>query len=65
LGNYSFCHEHGAGDIDLNDPVFLTRLKDAGIDHHKDLELAGAKWMMSSVECELCCETTAVSMIAL
>ncbi|KAF2420018.1 FMN-dependent alpha-hydroxy acid dehydrogenase [Tothia fuscella] len=49
IGNYAFYHEHGAGDIALNDPVFLKRLKEAGIDHEKDPKRAGQKWMDENI----------------
>ena len=49
MGNYAFYHEHGAGDIGLNDPVFLQRLKEAGIDPEKNPEHAGQKWMDENI----------------
>lgn len=49
IGNYAFYHEHGAGDIALNDPVFLKRLKEAGIDPEKEPKKAGAKWMDENI----------------
>ncbi|KAK5994273.1 FMN-dependent alpha-hydroxy acid dehydrogenase PB1A11.03 [Cladobotryum mycophilum] len=35
-GNYAFYHEHGAGDIGLQDPVFQKRIHEAGLDPEKD-----------------------------
>ena len=48
-GNYAFYHSHGVGDIGLNDPVFLKRLDEAGIDPQKEPEKAGAKWMDENI----------------
>lgn len=44
-GNYAFYHDHGAGDLGLQDPVFQKRLKEAGIDPKKNPKEAGAKWI--------------------
>ncbi|KAI5309327.1 hypothetical protein KEM55_003511 [Ascosphaera atra] len=44
-GNYAFYHEHGPGDIALQDPVFLKRLREAGIDPKKQPKEAGQKWI--------------------
>jgi isopentenyl diphosphate isomerase/L-lactate dehydrogenase-like FMN-dependent dehydrogenase len=49
IGNYAFYHEHGTGDIGLNDEVFLKRLKEANIDPKKEPEKAGAKWMDENI----------------
>ena len=49
IGNYAFYHEHGPGDIALNDPVFLKRCEEAGIDPHKEPRKAGAKWMDENI----------------
>ena len=49
LGNYAFYHEHGVGDIGLNDPVFLKRLKEADIDPAKEPKRAGQKWMDENI----------------
>jgi hypothetical protein len=49
MGNYAFYHEHGVGDIGLNDPVFLQRLKEAQIDPQQDPKKAGAKWMDENI----------------
>ena len=48
-GNYAFYHGHGVGGIDLNDPVFLKRLKEAKIDPEKEPKKAGAKWMDENI----------------
>jgi isopentenyl diphosphate isomerase/L-lactate dehydrogenase-like FMN-dependent dehydrogenase len=48
-GNYAFYHEHGTGDIGLNDKVFLQRLKEANIDPAKEPKKAGAKWMDENI----------------
>ncbi|QIW95811.1 hypothetical protein AMS68_001329 [Peltaster fructicola] len=48
-GNYAFYHEHGVGDIGLNDEVFLKRLKEANIDPKKEPKKAGAKWMDENI----------------
>ncbi|KAL1958451.1 hypothetical protein VTO42DRAFT_4315 [Malbranchea cinnamomea] len=45
MGNYAFYHDHGAGDLGLNDPVFLKRLAEAKIDAEKEPRRAGAKWI--------------------
>lgn len=44
-GNYAFYHEHGAGDLGLQDPVFQQRLRAAGIDPAADPKRAGAEWI--------------------
>ena len=49
IGNYAFYHEHGPGDIGLNDEVFLKRLKEANIDPKKEPKKAGAKWMDENI----------------
>lgn len=48
-GNYAFYHEHGVGDIGLNDEVFLKRLREANIDPKKEPKKAGAKWMDENI----------------
>lgn len=48
-GNYAFYHEHGAGDIALQDPVFQKRLKEAGIDPKQNSKEAGAKWIDENI----------------
>jgi isopentenyl diphosphate isomerase/L-lactate dehydrogenase-like FMN-dependent dehydrogenase len=48
-GNYAFYHEHGTGDIGLNDKVFLQRLREANIDPGKEPKKAGAKWMDENI----------------
>ena len=48
-GNYAFYHDHGAGDLGLEDPVFLKRLEDAGIDPKKNPKEAGAKWIDENI----------------
>lgn len=48
-GNYAFYHDHGAGDIALNDPVFLKRLKEANIDPSQNPKEAGAKWIDENI----------------
>ncbi|KAK8041761.1 hypothetical protein PG993_006284 [Apiospora rasikravindrae] len=45
MGNYAFYHEHGAGDLALQDPAFRERLREAGIDPVKDPKRAGAEWI--------------------
>ena len=51
LGNYAFYHEHGVGGIGLNDPVFLKRLEEAGIDYKKEPKKAALSgWMRISGE---------------
>lgn len=49
LGNYAFYHDHGAGDIGLNDPAFLKRLEEAGIDSKQNPKDAGAKWIDENI----------------
>ncbi|KAF1351876.1 FMN-dependent dehydrogenase [Delphinella strobiligena] len=44
-GNYAFYHDHGAGDIALQDPVFLQRLAQSGIDPSISPKEAGKKWI--------------------
>lgn len=48
-GNYAFYHEHGAGDIGLQDPVFQKRLREAGLDPEKDKKEVGAKWIDENI----------------
>jgi isopentenyl diphosphate isomerase/L-lactate dehydrogenase-like FMN-dependent dehydrogenase len=48
-GNYAFYHDHGAGDLGLEDPVFLKRLEEAGIDPKKNPKEAGAKWIDENI----------------
>lgn len=46
-GNYAFYHDHGAGDLGLQDPAFLGRVKEAQLDpqdpQHKFQ--VGAEWI--------------------
>ncbi|KAI1138473.1 FMN-dependent alpha-hydroxy acid dehydrogenase [Hypoxylon sp. FL0543] len=46
-GNYAFYHEHGAGDLGLNDPAFLKRLDEARLDPRdpRDKFRVGADWI--------------------
>ncbi|KAI1390606.1 L-lactate dehydrogenase [Hypoxylon trugodes] len=46
-GNYAFYHEHGAGDLGLQDPAFLNRLREAKLDASdpKDKKRVGADWI--------------------
>jgi hypothetical protein len=37
------------GGIGLNDPVFLKRLKEAGIDYEAEPKKASAKWMDENI----------------
>lgn len=48
-GNYAFYHEHGAGDIGLQDPVFQKRLREAGLDPKKNPKEVGAKWIDENI----------------
>lgn len=48
-GNYAFYHEHGVGDLGLKDPVFLKRLREAGIDPIKEPQRAGSKWIDENI----------------
>jgi len=48
-GNYAFYHEHGAGDLGLQDPIFQQRLKNSGIDPSKSPKEAGAKWIDENI----------------
>jgi isopentenyl diphosphate isomerase/L-lactate dehydrogenase-like FMN-dependent dehydrogenase len=48
-GNYAFYHDHGAGDLGLQDPVFQQRLREAGIDPKKNPKEAGAKWIDENI----------------
>jgi isopentenyl diphosphate isomerase/L-lactate dehydrogenase-like FMN-dependent dehydrogenase len=45
MGNYAFYHDHGAGDLGLQDPVFLERLKEAKLDPEKEPMKVGAEWI--------------------
>ena len=45
-GNYAFYRGIGA-DLGLSDPVFLSRLREAGIDPHRQPEEAATKWIDS------------------
>ncbi|KAK1229257.1 hypothetical protein PQX77_007679 [Marasmius sp. AFHP31] len=49
MGNYAFYHDHGAGDLGLNDPAFLERLKEANLDPEKDKFKVGAKWIDENI----------------
>lgn len=49
VGNYAFYHEHGAGDIGLNDPIFMKRVEEAGLDPKKEPKKVGAKWMDENI----------------
>jgi len=49
MGNYAFYHEHGAGDLGLQDPAFLERLKEAKLDPEKDKFEVGAKWIDENI----------------
>ncbi|KAI6081841.1 FMN-dependent alpha-hydroxy acid dehydrogenase [Hypoxylon rubiginosum] len=46
-GNYAFYHDHGAGDLGLQDPAFLERLREAKLDPRdpKDKFRVGAEWI--------------------
>lgn len=47
-GNYAFYHEHGAGDLGLNDPAFLDSLKEAkklDPEDPRDKYRVGADWI--------------------
>ncbi|KAI1080789.1 L-lactate dehydrogenase [Whalleya microplaca] len=44
-GNYAFYHDHGAGDLGLQDPAFLDRLKEAKLDPKEQPREAGADWI--------------------
>lgn len=48
-GNYSFYHDHGAGDIGLQDPVFQKRLRECGLDPVKNKKEVGAKWIDENI----------------
>ncbi|KAL5090315.1 hypothetical protein Trisim1_004508 [Trichoderma cf. simile WF8] len=48
-GNYAFYHDHGTGDLGLQDPVFQKRLKEAGIDPKKNPKEAGQKWIDENI----------------
>lgn len=56
-GNYAFYHEHGAGDIGLNDPVFMKRVEEAGLDPKKEPKKVGAKWMDENIWYVRSCNT--------
>ncbi|KAJ8087174.1 hypothetical protein PM082_006002 [Marasmius tenuissimus] len=49
MGNYAFYHDHGAGDLGLNDPAFLERLKEVNLDPEKDKFKVGAKWIDENI----------------
>ncbi|XXG99696.1 hypothetical protein Hte_006037 [Hypoxylon texense] len=46
-GNYAFYHDHGAGDLGLQDPEFLNRLREAKLDpaDPQDRFRVGAEWI--------------------
>ncbi|KAI1371386.1 L-lactate dehydrogenase [Hypoxylon crocopeplum] len=46
-GNYAFYHDHGAGDLGLGDPVFMQRLREAGLDPRDKThaQRVGADWI--------------------
>jgi isopentenyl diphosphate isomerase/L-lactate dehydrogenase-like FMN-dependent dehydrogenase len=45
LGNYAFYHEHGAGDIALQDPAFLESLKRGELYTEREPKKVGAEWI--------------------
>ncbi|XDG02523.1 hypothetical protein ABKA04_002138 [Annulohypoxylon sp. FPYF3050] len=46
-GNYAFYHDHGAGDLGLNDPEFVNRVRKMGLDpkSEEDKMEVGASWI--------------------
>ncbi|KAI0000744.1 L-lactate dehydrogenase [Xylariaceae sp. FL0662B] len=44
-GNYAFYHDHGAGDLGLQDPAFLERLREAELDPKERPREVGAAWI--------------------
>ncbi|KAI0165012.1 FMN-dependent alpha-hydroxy acid dehydrogenase [Xylariaceae sp. FL1272] len=45
MGNYAFYHEHGAGDLGLQDPAFQEQLERLHLDPKKDPMRVGAQWI--------------------
>ncbi|KAH8197712.1 hypothetical protein TruAng_008129 [Truncatella angustata] len=45
MGNYAFYHEHGAGDLGLQDPAFIETLKKKGLDNEEQPKEVGAEWI--------------------
>ncbi|KAI1324662.1 FMN-dependent dehydrogenase [Xylariaceae sp. FL0255] len=48
-GNYAFYHEHGAGDLALDDHAFHEQLKRMDLDPAKDPKRVGAQWIDGNI----------------
>ncbi|KAI0486956.1 FMN-dependent dehydrogenase [Xylaria cf. heliscus] len=49
IGNYAFYHEHGAGDLGLEDKGFREQLKRLSLDPAKDPKKVGAQWIDGNI----------------
>ncbi|KAI1261064.1 FMN-dependent alpha-hydroxy acid dehydrogenase [Xylariaceae sp. FL1019] len=49
MGNYAFYHEHGAGDLGLQDSAFHEQLERLHLDPEKDPKQAGAQWIDGNI----------------
>ncbi|KAI0424379.1 FMN-dependent dehydrogenase [Xylaria sp. FL1042] len=49
IGNYAFYHEHGAGDLGLQDKAFNEQLKGLGLDAQKEPKKVGAQWIDGNI----------------
>ncbi|KAI0965937.1 FMN-dependent dehydrogenase [Xylaria arbuscula] len=47
-GNYAFYHEHGAGDLGLQDKAFEKQLKGLGLDAQKEPKKDRLPWLMDN-----------------
>ncbi|KAI0410780.1 FMN-dependent dehydrogenase [Xylaria grammica] len=48
-GNYAFYHEHGAGDLGLEDSAFREQIKRANLDAQRDPKGVGAQWIDGNI----------------
>ncbi|KAI1274713.1 FMN-dependent dehydrogenase [Xylaria sp. FL0933] len=49
MGNYAFYHEHGAGDLGLQDKAFNEQLKGLNLDAQKEPKKVGAQWIDGNI----------------
>ncbi|KAI0448171.1 FMN-dependent dehydrogenase [Xylaria telfairii] len=48
-GNYAFYHEHGAGDLGLEDKAFREQFKRLGLDAEREPKKVGAQWIDGNI----------------
>jgi isopentenyl diphosphate isomerase/L-lactate dehydrogenase-like FMN-dependent dehydrogenase len=48
-GNYAFYHEHGAGDLGLEDKAFQEQIQNLNLDPAKDPKRVGAQWIDGNI----------------